>query len=92
MKREADRGGSATDHGRGSTVLLGAFREVGGGEAFRGVGGGGGGFFGILRLFSRSFRSSEVERQFLSPRWRRVLCHRGLPCTINLGALDIHSP
>ena len=31
--------------------------------AFRGFGGGGGGFFGVLRLFSRSFRSSEVERQ-----------------------------
>ena len=33
-----------------------------------------------------------VERQFLEPSMGRVLCHRGLPCTINLGALDIHSP
>ena len=54
--RGADRGGSATDHGRGSTVQLWSF-QLGGMAAEAGV------IFGVSRLFSRSFRSSEVERQ-----------------------------
>ena len=41
------------------------------------------GFSAFVGHFSRSSRLSGVERQFRSPRWRRVLCHRGLPCTIH---------
>ena len=33
--------------------------------------------------FSRSSRSSGLSAIFRSPRWRRVLCHRGLPCQLS---------
>ena len=34
-------------------------------------------FFALLQVVP------ELSASFWSPRWRRVLCHRGLPCTIH---------
>ena len=50
--------------------------------AVGGVLGGFSAFFALLRV---------VERQFSSPRRRRVLCHRGLPMPIGTAFVDTHS-
>ena len=54
--------------------------------------GGGDGFFGGFSAFFALLRViPELSASFRSPRWRRVLCHRGLPCTISQDSDDIRT-
>ena len=53
------------------------------------------GFLGGSDAFFALFRViPELSASFWSPRWRRVLCHRGFPCQLELwcrGYTRIHS-
>ena len=67
-------------------VLLAKFIDSS--SPYGGYGGGDGVFGGFSAFFALLRIVPELSAIFRSPRWRRVLCHRGLPCTISQDSVD----